>query len=164
MLERSLYSLTFVSAIGSGLSAGVFFAFSSFIMAALARISPQSGIDAMNAIGVTVINPGFMLAFLGTGLLCLVLLTGAYYWWGGLDAWLLLAACLIYLAGSIGVTMTLNVPLNDALAAVQSDTPEAHAFWQTYLSEWTFWNTVRTLASLASAIIFTVILIRRAGV
>jgi uncharacterized membrane protein len=163
MVERALYYLTFASAIGSGLTAGVFFAFSSFVMAALARIAPQSGIDAMNAINVTVINPGFMLAFMGTGLLCLMLLAGAYVWWGGLDAWLILAASLLYLLGCIGVTMTLNVPLNDALAAVQLGTPGADAFWQTYLRDWTFWNTVRTLASLISAIMFIVILIRRAG-
>lgn len=64
--------LVFVTAIGSGIVAGIFFAFSSFVMAGLGRIPPVQGIAAMNSINVTVINPSFMSAFLGTGILCLV--------------------------------------------------------------------------------------------
>jgi uncharacterized membrane protein len=63
-------------------------------------------------------------------------------------------AILIYLIGCIGVTMTLNVPLNDALAAVQPATPEAATLWARYLRDWTFWNHVRTVAPLVSAALF----------
>ena len=42
-------------------------------MAALGRLPSDHGIAAMNSINVTVINPGFFLAFFGTGLLCLLL-------------------------------------------------------------------------------------------
>jgi hypothetical protein len=52
--------LVFVAAVGSGIVAGIFFAFSSFVMAALERIPPVQGIAAMNSINVTVINPSFM--------------------------------------------------------------------------------------------------------
>jgi uncharacterized membrane protein len=51
--------LTFVSALGCALVSGIFLAFSSFVMGALARISPPSGIAAMQAINVVVLNPGF---------------------------------------------------------------------------------------------------------
>jgi len=69
--------LVFVAAIGSGITAGVFFAFSSFVIAALKRISPEQGTAVMNSINVTVINPGFMSAFAGTALLCLLLSAGS---------------------------------------------------------------------------------------
>jgi uncharacterized membrane protein len=39
--------LTFASALGCGLIAGVFFAFSSFVMRALARLPPARGVAAM---------------------------------------------------------------------------------------------------------------------
>jgi uncharacterized membrane protein len=65
--------LTFAAAIGAGLVAGIFFAFSSFVMRALARIAPPQGIAAMQSINVAVINPVFMAAFLGTGALCAAL-------------------------------------------------------------------------------------------
>jgi hypothetical protein len=58
--------LTFAAAIGAGLVAGIFFAFSSFVMRALARIAPPQGIAAMQSINVAVINPVFMAVFLGT--------------------------------------------------------------------------------------------------
>ena len=159
MLERLIYCLTFVAAIGSGLVAGIFFAFSSFVMAALGRIPAESGIAAMQSINITVINPGFMLPFLGTGLVCLALAGGAYFWWGDMSGKLILAASLIYIVGCVGVTMVCNVPLNDALAVVEPATQEAATVWSRFLSDWTVWNHVRTAASLVSAIAFTIALL-----
>jgi uncharacterized membrane protein len=154
MLDQALFILTFVAAIGSALVAGIFFAFSTFIMAALGRIPPEQGINAMQQINITVINPLFMLAFMGTGALCLVLGGGAFLRWDDPGTKLIMLASVIYLVGCIGVTMMLNVPLNDALAAVQPGTPQAATLWTRYLSEWTFWNHVRTIAPLVSAVLF----------
>ena len=65
--------LTLLAALGSGLMAGLFFAFSSFVMAALAKLPPEQGISAMNSINVTILNATFGLAFFGTAVLCLAL-------------------------------------------------------------------------------------------
>ena len=73
MLERAIFILTFAAAIGSGVVGGIFYAFSSFVMAALGSLPSAQGAGAMKAINVTVINPVFMLAFMGTAVLCLVL-------------------------------------------------------------------------------------------
>jgi uncharacterized membrane protein len=73
MLDQAIFLLTFTGAIGSALVAGIFFAFSTFVMQALGRIPAEQGITAMQSINITVINPLFMLAFLGTGAVCLVL-------------------------------------------------------------------------------------------
>jgi uncharacterized membrane protein len=159
MLERTLFTLTFVAAIGSGLVAGIFFAFSSFVMAALGRILPEQGIATMQAINITVLNPAFLTAFLGTGVVCLGLAAGSYVWWDETSGKLLLAASLIYLVGCIAVTMVCNVPLNDRLAAVRPNTPEAAAVWSNYLTLWTKWNHLRTVAPLLSAILFTTALV-----
>jgi uncharacterized membrane protein len=159
MLDQALLVLTFVSAIASALVAGVFFAFSNFVMQALGRIPPEQGVAAMQSINITVINPLFMLAFMGTGAVCLALIVGAFFRWEETGSKLVLAASLIYLIGVIGVTMVFNVPLNDALAAVQPGTPDAAALWTRYMSEWTFWNSVRTVAPLISAALFIVALV-----
>jgi uncharacterized membrane protein len=159
MFGLVIFALTFAAAIGSGLVAGIFFAFSSFVMAALGRLPPKHGIAAMQSINVTVLNPVFMLAFAGTGVLCLALAAGSYFWWDHAGGKLVLIASVIYVAGCIGVTKFFNVPLNDALAAVQAGAPEAANLWSRYLAEWTAWNTVRTVASLASAILLTAALI-----
>jgi uncharacterized membrane protein len=152
-------ALTFTAAIGCGLVAGIFFAFSSFVMAALGRLPSDHGIAAMNAINVTVINPGFFLAFFGTAIVCLAAVAASAFRWSAMGSTLVVAAAVIYLLGCIGVTMLRNVPLNNALAAVAPGTPEAVALWTRYLDEWTMWNTVRTAASGLSAVLFTLALI-----
>ena len=67
---NSIVSLVgIIALLGSALVGGVFFAFSSFVMKALARVPSSQGIAAMQSINVVVINPSFLGAFLGTALL-----------------------------------------------------------------------------------------------
>ena len=159
MISHVVFVLIFAAAIGSGLVAGIFFAFSSFVMAALGRLPSDHGVAAMNAINVTVINPGFFLAFFGTAALCLAASAGIALRGTPSGGTLVLLASVIYVVGCIGVTMLRNVPLNNALAAVTPGTPEAAALWTRYLGEWTFWNTVRTVAPIVSAVLFTAALL-----
>jgi uncharacterized membrane protein len=159
VISHAVFVVIFAAAVGSGLVAGIFFAFSSFVMAALGRLPSDHGIAAMNAINVTVINPGFFLAFFGTAALCLGAAAGVALRWTASSGTLVLLASAIYLVGCIAVTMFRNVPLNNALAAAALGTPEAAALWTRYLSEWTFWNTVRTVAPVVSAVLFTMALL-----
>ncbi len=146
--------LTFAAVLGSGLVAGVFFAFSTFIMRALGQLPANQGIAAMKAINVTVINPWFFLAFLGTGVVCLALAFLAFGSAAGTHRAYLLAGCALYLFGCLLVTVAFNVPLNDQLASADPDSSGAVALWANYLSRWTLWNHVRTAASLAAAGLF----------
>jgi uncharacterized membrane protein len=146
--------LTLIAALGSGLMAGLFFAFSSFIMTALVKLPPEHGIAAMNSINVTILNATFGLTFFGTAVLCLGLgIVSVLRWAEPGSAWLL-AGSLIFLVGTIGVTMVFNVPLNDALAAVAPASPEGAALWSRYLAQWLPWNHVRTIANIAALIAF----------
>ena len=152
--DRVLLILKIVSALGCGLTAGVLFAFSSFIMNGLVRLPPAQGIAAMQSINITVVNPSFFTAFFGTALICLYLAIRSVLRWGQPGASLVLAGSLLYLLGTIVVTIAFNVPLNDALAAVKPESAEGATLWAVYLSRWTAWNHVRTLAALAAAALF----------
>jgi uncharacterized membrane protein len=72
-MERYLVALTVVTALGCGLAAGVFFAFSSFVMKGLGRLPAAQGIGAMQAINVAAINFAFMFALFGTAVACVAL-------------------------------------------------------------------------------------------
>jgi uncharacterized membrane protein len=148
--------LEILAIIGAGLTAGIFFAFSTFVMAALARLPPDQGIAAMNSINITVINPWFFTVFFGTPIVCAVLAVMALFRWSEPGAALILAGCLIYIAGSLVVTMVFNVPLNNALAAVTSASGEGGALWTRYLRDWTFWNTVRTVLPLLAMLLLII--------
>jgi uncharacterized membrane protein len=154
MSDRMIHALTITSALGSGIVAGVFFAFSSFVMAALARLPANQGIAAMQSINITVINPLFMLILFGTGLLGAALAVAVYLAWPQPRGLLLVAGAVIYIVGVLGVTMAGNVPLNDTLAATNPQTAEAASWWAGYLRDWVAWNHVRTIASAASMLLF----------
>jgi uncharacterized membrane protein len=155
MIDRLLFALTIFSALGCGLIAGVFFAFSSFVMNALGRLPSVQGIAAMQSINVVVINPWFMAAFLGTALACVVLGIASLFTWERPGALYLLVGSLLYVAGTFGVTMLFNVPRNDALAAVDPTSADGPGLWAAYVTGWTAWNHVRTAAALAAAALLT---------
>src|SRR4051794_10852639 len=146
--------LLWIAAIGCGLLAGVYFAFSTFIMTALGRIGQAHGIAAMNAINVEIVKSLFMPAFFGTTLISAALAVMAVFRGGESGATAMLAGGLIYVVGMFFVTMLFNVPLNDKLAAVDPSRTEAASLWARYLKEWTLWNHVRTIASTVACALF----------
>jgi uncharacterized membrane protein len=157
-VEGLLYPLTLVTALGCALIAGVFFAFSSFVMKALARLPPADGVAAMQAINVAAISFAFMLALFGTGLACVALAGWALAESEASFAPYLLAGSGLYLAGVIAVTIAFNVPRNDALARIEPSSGDAPEAWTRYVEEWTAGNHVRTAAALAAAATLTVAL------
>ena len=154
-MDDVLVALTFVTALGCGLSAGALFAFSSFVMKALARLQPAQGIAAMQSINVVAVTPVFMTALFGTAVACVAVAVWALAdWHDSFGPWLI-AGSALYLAGPIGLTIGYHVPRNDALAAVEPAAPDAEAHWRRYVAEWTRWNHVRVVAGLAAAAALT---------
>lgn len=140
-------TLTITAALGAGLSAGVYFAFSTFVMKALERLPASQGIAAMQALNKTAPNPLFMLALFGTAVVCIALVitgigesdtTGNTY---------RLIATGIYMV-SVVITVVYHVPHNNALALLDPNAPSSAAQWVTYVTNWTNWNHVRTITSL----------------
>jgi uncharacterized membrane protein len=143
--------LIVISALGSGLIAGAFFAFSSFVMEALGKLPASQGIAAMQSINVVVINPLFLGVLFGTAALALLLGFQAMRHLGDPRAMWIVAGAGLYVTGTVLVTMVFNVPLNNALAAVGPASGAGAAVWADYLRTWTNWNHVRALAALAAS-------------
>ena len=144
-----------IALLGSALIAGIFFAFSSFIMKALAEVPSGEGIVAMQSINVVVVNPFFLGAFMGTAVVSLLVAVLAVNGWATPTSPLILAGAVLYIVGTVLVTGLGNVPLNEQLAAVSSNNPDAVVVWELYLDRWTRFNTIRTLAAAAAALMFT---------
>jgi len=162
LIESFLFPLTLAAALSTGLVAGVFFAFSNFVMGALERVQPNARMASMQAINVTVLNPLFFLFLIGAALLSLVLCAFALLRWQHPSSAWFLAGGVLYVAGSLLVTAAGNVPLNEALAKVDPSSPESVSFWGEYVSKWVAWNHVRTVASFLAAAAFSVALARQA--
>ena len=154
-MDGLLVALTTVAALGCGLNAGVFFAFSSFVMKALAKLRPAQGIAAMQSINLVAVTPAFMAALFGTAAACVAVAVWALIDWDEAFGPYLLLGSACYVLGTIGLTIVYHVPRNNALAAVQPQDAEAASRWDRYVTEWTRWNHVRTAASFAAAVVFT---------
>jgi uncharacterized membrane protein len=141
-------------AVGCGLLAGLYFAFSTFIMTALGRIEQAQGIAAMNSINSTILGSLFMPFFYGTTLASLILAINGFVRRGEPGAMAMLAGGVIYIAGMFVCTIVFNVPLNNALAAVDPASRAAAPVWARFLKDWTFWNHVRTISSAASSALY----------
>jgi uncharacterized membrane protein len=153
-MRHLIAGLLWFSAIGCGLIAGLYFAFSTFVMTALGRIDQAAGISAMNAINTTIVQSLFLPLFLATTLASLLLAVLSFFRWGELGAFVIIAGGLLYVVGMFVVTMVFNVPLNNALAAVDPASSEAGSLWARYLSDWTWWNHVRTISSTLACAAF----------
>lgn len=150
--------LLWFSALGCGLMAGVYFAFSTFVMTSLGRLDQAAGIAAMNAINVDIVRSLFMPLFLGTTVAGTALVAVGASRLGEPGAVSMIAGGGLYVVGMFVVTIAFNVPLNGALAAVQPSAPEAGGVWATYLKDWVFWNHVRTAASMGASALFIIAL------
>jgi uncharacterized membrane protein len=117
----------------SGLLAGVFFAYAVSVMPALRSMDDQTFVTVMNRINVVIVNPLFLLVFLGAPALAVVLLA-----WDR-SPWAIAAAVLAVV--TLLVTIVFNIPLNNALAAGGDR--------EAFETPWVLWNVVRTLTGTA---------------
>ncbi|HUR07806.1 MAG TPA: anthrone oxygenase family protein [Nonomuraea sp.] len=144
---KFLQTATLLAAtITTGLMAGLFAAFAYSVMPGLGRSSDRTMIEAMQNINRAILNPAFMLLFMGS--LPLLALAGFLAWRGHGRSTLpwIIAALALYLIAFL-VTSGVNVPLNDKLAAAGDPrhVKDLAAVRGDFESAWVTWNIVRAL-------------------
>lgn len=151
----TLIMVIIVAAIsGAGLITGLLFAFSNFVMRALADLPPDKGMFAMQRINKTIVNPIFLLLFMGTPLLCLLIVVHSVTRLGEPASLYLLMGALAYLIGPFGITIRFNVPLNNLLAG--ADASKSDEIWPMYQKKWQRWNHIRTYIGVASVVFLSI--------
>lgn len=131
-----------------GLAAGFFFAFAIDVAPALARAESSAAITVFQQINIVVRNAWFGAVYFGAVVvppLALTLAAGerrTLPWWLGLAAWL------VYLGGVQAPTFMVNVPINEVVAAWTPSAPAGD--WRALLERWMTFNTLRTIAAVAS--------------
>ncbi|MFF7354675.1 DUF1772 domain-containing protein [Streptomyces filipinensis] len=158
MIDGPFFVLVVAGIVGTGLTAGVFCAFSTFVMRGLAALPPAQGVAAMNAINGAAVRPAFMTVFTGSAVLSAMIAVVTFVVWPDDGRLELLLGSALYLVGSFGLTIVANVPRNDRLARLTPGAPETAAYWPAYVREWTFWNHVRAVASAVAALVYVLAL------
>lgn len=143
--------LTLTTVVGAGLSAGVYFAFTTFITAGIRRLAPAQAIAAMNGINrAAPASPVFMVVLFGTGLACLVLIVLGLARRGPGAGWLLAGAALVLV--SLLITVVYHVPRNNQLLTADVTAATAAQTWSHFVTPWLAWNHARTLTALAGTV------------
>ncbi len=141
-----------IGAVGAAVNGGVFLAFSLLTMPGLDRLAladPRGAVTAMQAINEVATGPVFMLVLFGTALVAVVLgVSGLRR--RDVSGWLATIGAATFLVGVVVLTIVVNVPLNDALAAVGPADDPARA-WSAFGPVWTQANHVRAAAGIAAA-------------
>lgn len=150
MTDTTRTAVLVAAAIASGLQAGLYYGFSVGVMPGLARADGRTFVGAMQQINVAIVNPWFMLTFLGAPALA-ALAAALHLGRGGSAMVLTVAGSALALATSI-VTVALNVPLNDALTAAGDPDRIADlaGVRAAFTDAWLRWNGVRTLTSTSA--------------
>lgn len=153
-MNELITTIIIASILGSGLITGLLFAFSNFVMRALADLPSDKGMFAMQRINETIINPIFMMFFLGTPILCSVIAFTSGQNINAPGNLYLLIGALTYLIGPFGITMFFNVPLNNLLA--RTDVSKANEIWPMYQKKWQRWNHIRTYFGVMSILFMAI--------
>lgn len=160
MMLAALRSSTLVAAtVTMGLLAGLFFAFAMSVMPGLSRTDNRVFVEAMQQINVAILNPWLALILAGPPVFAII--TAVLHFQAGQRAavaWIGTALVLYVIA--LLITIGVNVPLNDALAAAgpAQQIPDVGAVRDHFEPAWVHWNIARAVASTAA---FTLLCIVR---
>jgi uncharacterized membrane protein len=152
MLTQSRGAVLLAATLAMGLMAGVFDVYAHTIMRGLGKTDDRTFVGAFQAMDRAIINPLFMLTFLGA--LALTAAAAPLYLRGddGSVAPWVVAALVLYLVVFV-ITVTVHVPLNDGLKAAGDPDRIANlaavraAFHE---GRWVAWNVVRAVATTAA--------------
>ncbi len=156
MTTQMLLIFCQIAVIVCGLVSGVFLTFSDFVMKSLAAADPAGGVQSMQIINRKVYKTVFMVLLLGMSFASPLFAAYAYFYVSGPPAGLIAAGSAIYFIGVFVVSLVFNVPMNRRLDGMDYTDNAAHAYWQTYVPVWSFWNYIRSISSAAAAACFLV--------
>ncbi len=134
----------------TALSAGLFYAYSCSVNPGLGRLPDDQYLAAMQSINRAILNPLFLLSFMGT--LFLLPIAAWLNYQGMPKRFVLLAsAALLYAIGTFGVTMFGNVPLNTVLDSVDLGSASAEHLQELRLAFEAPWNRLHQVRTLANS-------------
>jgi uncharacterized membrane protein len=145
--------LLFLSALLSGLVAGLFYGYDCSVIKGLGKLNDKEYLSAFQSINKAILNPYFFVGFMG----CLLLLPVAT--WVSFNQvpatcfYLLLSSTIVYMAAVFAVTIFGNVPLNEHMAAMDlsplSET-DISVVRKHFENKWNGFHRIRTIASVVS--------------
>jgi len=137
-------SVLLAAAVLAGLQAGTYYTWASGVMPGLARTDDRTFVEAMQQMNVAIVNPVFLLSFLGAPVLAVAAIAACA---PSARPWAIAGAALA--VGTVLITGAGNIPLNNALEAAGpvSQIKDLAAVRADFEGLWVKLNVARTLTS-----------------
>ena len=149
-MDYNLKNITlFVGVALTGLSAGLFYAWSVSVIPGTKKVLDPTYLETMQHINREILNPSFFLIFFGS-MMVLALGTIIHYETGTRFS-LMLGASVAYTVGTFAVTGLGNVQLNNELEALnlmEMTEAKIKVFRQYYEARWNSYHMIRTVFSV----------------
>jgi uncharacterized membrane protein len=154
-----------ISALLCSLVAGFVLCFAIVVMPGIRMLGFLDFLKSFKAMDGIIQNnqPLFLLVWLGSALALLASALLGIWRLESLDLALLVLACVIYLLGVHGPTITINIPLNNRLQSLDLDAAteaELQATAEMFESRWLRWNAIRTVIATLTTVLLLVLLLR----
>ncbi len=165
MTTTLFYATLLTAALSCALVTGIIFAFAMVIMPGIGVLDDRGFLRAFQVIDAVIQHgsPLFFLVWLGSAVtVCAAGLLGLWTA-AGADRVLLVVAATVYLVGVQVPTVTVNVPLNNAVQRldVAATTPAAARDARlAFEPRWNQWNVVRLWLALGVTVVLLVVALR----
>lgn len=148
-----------------GLVTGFLFGFAVVAMPGLATLGDRDFLRGFAVIDRVIQDrqPLFMVMWIGSVLAVLAAAVLGIFELDGTDRLLVEAAAVVYLLGVQAPTAMINIPLNDAVQALDLDaldTPALAKARKDFEPRWNRWNAIRTVFGAVATVLLLVLLLR----
>lgn len=152
-MEISLRAMVLLGAvILTGLSAGLFFAWSVSVIPGTKQIGDRPYLEAMQSINRAILNPAFFTVFFGSVALLSIASINEFHS-NKVAFGLMLSSTITYMVGTVIVTGLGNVPLNDQLEVLkiaEMKAAQMTQFRKFYETNWNKLHLLRTAFAILS--------------
>lgn len=136
----------------TGLTAGLCFTWGNAVTPGIGNLSAIEYLKAFQQMNRTILNPIFLLVFMGPSLLHLY---NVLFLKNSSNSmfWMIIVAAALYILGIALVTIFGNVPLNNLIDKVDLtiiSTEDAESLRSTFENQWNTFHLIRTLSSCIS--------------
>ena len=148
----------------TSLVSGLFYGYQCSVINGLGALADKEYLSAFQSINKAILNPTFMLSFMGSLIILPVISYMTFKSGSGLIFPCVLTATILYIVGVFGVTMFYNVPLNEKVAAfdIQNATEAQLRIMRSgFEGSWNKWHLIRTMAAVACVISLIIPLIKK---
>ena len=163
---NSLDAALVFAAMTCSLVTGFIFTYAVVVMPGFSKLNGKEFLRAFQVTDEVIQNnqPLFMLTWVGSIISVLSVIAISIFSLGFFEAWIMFVVGLIYLLGVQGITISIHLPLNNRIQAIDINNMNDQSLNEErtkFETRWNNFNKIRTFIAFSTSLSFLLILIER---